>query len=344
MSGTSLDGLDFCCANYFKKGNEFSYEIETAHTFKYPEEWVEKLSNAHLLPSLHLLQLHEEYGEFIGKKITEFIQQKNIWNVDFVASHGHTIFHEPRHKITFQLGHGAAIFYTSQCKTICDFRSEDVIKGGQGAPLVPVGDELLFNEYDACLNLGGFANISFRENGKRVAFDICPVNYPLNFYARQLGKDFDENGNFAKSGEVNSELLNRLNALDFYAQKHPKSLGREWVEENIYPLLKDANISTQNIISTFTEHIAIQITNVLNTYNLQSVLVTGGGTYNHFLLDRIKHYSNSDLVIPNAQLIDFKEALIFGFLGYLKLLNIDNIYSSVTGAKHDSKSGIIYSH
>ncbi|MBW8361371.1 MAG: anhydro-N-acetylmuramic acid kinase [Kaistella sp.] len=338
MSGTSLDGLDLCFAR-FQKNEKWHFEILQAETIPYPIFWEEKLRNSILLSAEELLELHSEYGFYLGKQVDAFIQKYALEKVDFIASHGHTVFHNPEKKYTFQLGDGRAIKAETEIPVIYDFRSQDVLLGGNGAPLVPIGDELLFQEYDACLNLGGFSNISMKKDGKRIAFDICPVNILLNRFAADLGKKYDEGGLSARNGTVDAELLSFLNALDFYRQNPPKSLGIEWVMKEINPFIKDRK--TENLLATFTEHAAIQISEVFNRYALKNVLVTGGGTFNSFLMEKIQEKTQSEIIIPDEKIIHFKEALIFAFMGVLRMRNEINVLASATGSSKNHSSGII---
>lgn len=340
MSGTSLDGLDICHA-FFEKNEvgKWNFKILHASTFPYSETWENKLRNAIHLSAEELFELNSEYGFYLGQKAQEFIEKYSLENITFIASHGHTVFHQPQKKFTVQIGDGRAIKLLTHIPVIYDFRSQDVLMGGNGAPLVPIGDELLFSEFDACLNIGGFSNISFRENGKRIAFDICPVNIVLNHFAKQLGKEYDQNGHFARNGTVNDNLLSALNSIEYYHQNPPKSLGMEWVSEQILPEFKNENPAT--ILSTFTEHAAIQIANIFNKHQIKKVLFTGGGTYNSYLIERIKSKTQTEIIIPEKELIDFKEALIFAFMGVLRMKNENNILSSATGSSHDHCSGIL---
>lgn len=339
MSGTSLDGLDICEVDFFEESNTYKFSIGSVETISYPTNWIEKLKSAYLLPIDDFFELHINYGEFLGKSVNEFISKYHIQNINAISSHGHTIFHQPNRKITFQLGCGTSIFLTTGINTIHDFRTQDVILGGQGAPFVPVGDELLFNEFDACLNLGGFSNISFKNHKNRVGFDICPVNIILNKIAQEFGSEYDKYGNLAKSFSVNQTLLNDLNNIGFYQQKFPKSLGIEWLQKEVLPILN--NYSKEEKISTLTVHIAEQISEVINSYRFKNVLVTGGGTKNKFLIEIINLRTNNKLIIPNEKLIDFKEALIFAFLGFLKIQGKVNVLKSVTGATQNHCSGRI---
>ncbi|SIQ78789.1 anhydro-N-acetylmuramic acid kinase [Chryseobacterium sp. RU37D] len=338
MSGTSLDGLDICFAK-FEKQNIWNFKILKTETIPYSEEWENRLRNSiHLSPE-NLLELHSDYGFYLGKTVKNFIEKYQLSNIDLIASHGHTVFHQPHRKFTLQIGDGRAIKLETNLPVIYDFRSQDVIMGGNGAPLVPIGDDLLFSQYNACLNLGGFSNISLKINNQRIAFDIAPVNIILNNLARKFKKNFDENGDLSRTGKINEELLSALNSLKFYQQPHPKSLGIEWCNENIFSLFE--NIETIDILATFTEHVAQQITKVFNENKINKVLFTGGGTYNQYLIEKIKAKTNAEIIIPEKEIIEYKEALIFAFMGVLRLKNEINVLASATGSPNDHSSGII---
>lgn len=340
MSGTSLDGLDICFARFEKKDSNWSFQILKAETIPYPEVWENKLRNSIHLTAEELLALNSEYGFYLGQLVQDFIQKHHLENVDMIASHGHTVFHQPQKKFTLQIGDGRAIKLVTQLPVIYDFRSQDVLMGGNGAPLVPIGDELLFSSYDACLNLGGFSNISLKINNKRIAFDIAPANIILNKLAQKFNKNFDENGELARSGKLNEELLNKLNSLDFYLQPYPKSLGIEWCNEYVFPLLTD-HIECIDLLATFTEHISQQISHVINENNLNNVLVTGGGAYNSYLIEKVQQKTQTKIIIPGKEIIDYKEALIFAFMGVLRQNGEINVLSSATGSEEDHSSGVI---
>ena len=337
MSGTSLDGLDIAvCEFWFSK--KWNFKILRAETFKYEKNILHYLQTAKDLSSSNLIDLNNIYGKYIGKKVKNFLQGEIV---DLIASHGHTIFHRPEKKITFQLGNGANIANETGITTISDFRTFDVALGGQGAPLVPIGDKLLFTDYKYCLNLGGFSNISEKNNKKIIAYDICPVNIVLNYYSQKLGKDFDFNGEFGKNGKANKKLIADLDNIDYYKQKSPKSLGREWVEDVFFPIIEKYDLSYIDKVASIYQHIANQISK--NIKSSGKLLITGGGAKNIFLIDLIKsRLYNIDIIIPNNKLIDFKEALIFAFLGVLRINNQINVLSKVTGAKRDSISGNIF--
>jgi len=340
MSGTSLDGLDLVYVK-FTQNKKINFEILHHKTVAYSAKWKANLQQAITFKTDVLQKLDTNYGKLLANITNQFIADFKIQNIHFIASHGHTVFHDPANGVTLQIGNGPELSkYTNQ-KVICDFRTQDVVLGGQGAPLVPIGDELLFSEYDYCLNLGGFANISMQQNNKRIAFDICPVNIVMNHYANQLGLAYDDGGKIAKTGEVNVALLNKLNALPFYQQPFPKSLGLEWVKKNIFPLIDSYTLSVPDILRTFIEHVAIQITHVLTAQH-KTLFITGGGVYNTFLIKRMQQLSSVSIVIPAKEIIEYKEALIFALLGLLREQNNVNVLASVTGAKKDHSSGKIY--
>jgi anhydro-N-acetylmuramic acid kinase len=340
MSGTSMDGLDIAYCE-FESGNAgWKYTIGAAETIKYNPTWITRLTELHKQPAFVLPKTDAYYGKYIGQSINTFIVKHGL-AVDFIASHGHTIFHNPSEGYTTQIGSGNAIYAETGIPVIFDFRSLDVMLGGQGAPLVPMGDELLFSEYDACLNLGGFANISFKQGGKRKAFDICPCNILLNQVAQQAGMEFDDGGKMAASGTINLRLLKELNALTFYRLAGAKSLGREWVEKEIWPLVQAHEIALEDLLSTFTHHISEQITATFQAIQAKKILVTGGGAYNTFLISLLNQTTNTAVYIPDTLLVNYKEAMIFAFLGVLRKLGLTNTLKEVTGSEQDSSGGVM---
>ncbi len=339
MSGTSLDGVDVVYVRFNNKDYK-DLTIIHADTVTYSAEWKQRLKTAIDFSDENLLILNKEYGVFLGDLVMRFVNKFTISRIDFIASHGHTVLHQPENGITLQVGDGQLIANNTKQKVICDFRTQDVRLGGQGAPLVPIGDELLFSDYEYCLNLGGFSNISYKLKGKRIAFDICPVNIVLNYYVNKLGYEYDDAGSIASKGTINEELLDALNKLDFYHQKPPKSLGLEWVKKEVFVLIDALETDVITVLRTFVEHVAYQIGKVI--YKSNSVLITGGGAFNTFLIERISFYSQTVIELPSKELIDFKEALLFAFLGLLKSKNQINCLASVTGAQKDHCSGVVY--
>ena len=338
MSGTSLDGVDIAFCK-FVFDNNWQFEIIHAETIEYPGEWFDRLTKLPEANAESRTLTNVEYGHYLGKITKDFIDRNKI-TPEFISSHGHTIFHQPEKHFTLQIGDGASIAAETGLPVVYDFRSLDVARGGQGAPLVPVGDKLLFSEYRYCLNLGGIANISFDDKGKRIAFDICPVNQVINYLSNECGKDFDDKGIIASTGKLNPELLDILNDLEYYSQLPPKSLGKEWVEEYIFPILKSFSIPVEDKLRTFSEHIAQQISKILKTGN-GKLLITGGGAYNDFLIRRIRYYTKNEIVVPDKILIEYKEAMIFAFLGVLNIRGEVNCLRSVTGAREDSIGGVV---
>lgn len=339
MSGSSLDGLDIALVKFEKEGEHYDFQILAAETLPYPDLWKTQLSEAFHKQPEELTQLDKDYGRYLGEQVLAFAKKHNA-QPDFVASHGHTIFHKPEQHYTLQIGDGQELAKACGFTVINDFRSEDVSKGGQGAPLVPIGDKLLFSDYEICLNIGGIANVSYDENGQRIAYDLCIANQALNYLAQMKGLDYDRDGQLARSGNVDMDLLKRLNKHPFYGQLPPKSLGREFFEANQKDLLKE--LPVEDLLATFTEHIALQIALGVSHLPKRKILVTGGGARNQFLMERLQARTSHEVVIPEKTIIDYKEALVFAFLGLLRLEGKTNVLASVTGAESDSCSGRIW--
>ncbi|RRO20258.1 anhydro-N-acetylmuramic acid kinase [Flavobacteriaceae bacterium 14752] len=340
MSGTSLDGVDLCEVKFHFNQKTWSYNILKTQTIPYDLEWKNKLQNAHKLSKNNIKILDEKYCRLLGEFILGFMDKPH--EVDMICSHGHTIWHQPDKGFTYQIGNLKLLSQLVQKTVVCDFRTADVALGGQGAPLVPIGDELLFADYDYCINIGGFVNISFKNKEKRQAFDICPANKVLNIYAEKEGFEYDDKGKIAAQGQCDQQLLAKLNAIAFYSKTPPKSLGVEWLENEMLPIIESFKMSNKDILNTLTHHIAFQISKSLKMNNAK-ILITGGGAYHSFLIECIENYStNVKIHIPSPEIVDYKEALIFGLLGVLKFRGDINVLSSVSGAKHDHSSGEIF--
>jgi anhydro-N-acetylmuramic acid kinase len=341
MSGTSLDGLDICFVS-FKKSNYSKYNIINSKTYSYNEKWIEKLKNSIFLNKQELKKIDIEYGTLISNYLKEFISEFSIDKIDLISSHGHTVFHEPNKGKTLQIGDGKTINKIVKTDVVCDFRTQDVEYKGQGAPLVPIGDLHLFSNYKFCLNLGGFSNVSIKDNNKIKAFDICPVNTVLNHYSKKMGYTFDQDGVLSKKGTVNLDLLNQLNQMSFYNKLGPKSLGIEFVKSKVIPLIDSHILNPKDILRTYIEHISDQISKSIGSYFNDRILISGGGTYNNTLIDSIKTKVKSKVIVPDSQIIDYKEALIFAYMGLLKSKEKINCLKSVTGAIKDHSSGKIF--
>lgn len=342
MSGTSLDGLDAAACRFSSENGQWNYLVLAAETFAYPEEWMERLGVLTRADGEELARTHAELGHYMGRCVAAFVKEHRLQPL-LVASHGHTVFHQPERGFTLQIGDGAAIAAECGLMVVNDFRVTDVALGGQGAPLVPIGDELLFPQYDACLNIGGISNISFRLDGRRVAFDIAPANQVFNALAALKGLPFDRDGLLARQGRVDAACLERLNALAFYRQPFPKSLGKEWVDAECLPLLRNAGLSVEDALATAVEHTAFQIAAVLNAYPLRTLLLSGGGARNVFLRERIAALAeHTQCCLPSEEVLDYKEALIFAFLGLKRWLGQTNCLQSVTGAGRDCCGGALW--
>lgn len=343
MSGTSLDGIDLCHVRLDFENNKWKPELLHCETVPYSVVWEERLRKAVFSTQQLVDELNVEYTALLVAVFNDFMKRNHIDEIDAICSHGHTVFHRPELGYTLQIGNLPQLAIGTQQRVVCNFRVQDVALGGQGAPLVPLGDMLLFSDYEACLNLGGFANMSYSDaKGNRLAFDIVAVNTVLNHYANTLGMAFDDRGVLARRGAVNHDLLTVLNQLDFYGLPAPKSLGIEMVNAVILPLIDKASLSVEDVLNTFVEHIAFQIAAAIPD-SCKNVLVTGGGAYHDYLMERLRFYrADLDIVVPSAQQINYKEALVFALLGVLKLENQINVLASVTGASRNHSSGYVF--
>jgi anhydro-N-acetylmuramic acid kinase len=351
MSGSSLDGLDIVFAEFHENAGNWNFEIKAADCYEYSAEWKERLQNAISLSALEYQLLHADYGHYLGKELNRFIDENNLhYQVGLITSHGHTTFHVPSRKMTAQLGDGAAIAAETKLPVVTDLRALDVAFGGQGAPIVPIGEKLLLKDYSMFLNLGGIANISFNHPDKYIAFDVCPANRVLNLIAGLVNKEYDAGGEMAALGNVNEKLLNQLNAFHYYKLPHPKSLANNFGTDEIFPLLKSFGLPHNDLLRTYVEHIVQQIKfAIADNYKPQTtnhkLLVTGGGAFNKFLIDRLSGELSStgiEVVIPDDNLVQYKEALIMGLIGVRRWRQEYNVLSSVTGAERDSIGGTVW--
>jgi len=361
MSGSSLDGLDIAFVEFTETAGSWSYKIQCAACLKYEEEWIERLKNAINLPALDYQVLHSEYGRFLGEKVNEFIEEFNLHHkVNLIASHGHTTFHLPEKKMTHQLGDGAAIAAVTALPVVSDLRAMDVALGGQGAPIVPLGEKLLFPGYRYFLNIGGIANISVHSkptnnenishgNDEVIAYDICAANRVLNMLAAENNKEYDKDGILASQGTVNEDLLQKINSLQYFSLHYPKSLPNSFGTDIVFSLIKEFGLSTEDALATFVEHIAIQIKKALENYFsnsvMQQLVITGGGALNKFLVRRIERHLqqiNFEIFVPEEEVIIYKEALIMALLGTLRWREQYTVLSSVTGAGRNSIGGALW--
>ena len=350
MSGSSLDGLDLAFAEFQENAGKWNYELKTADCYPYSAEWLQRLKSATSLTALDYQFLHFDFGHYIGQQVNKFIAENKLhYQVALIASHGHTSFHLPP-RMTGQIGDGAAIAAETQLPVVTDLRAMDLAFGGQGAPIVPIGEKLLLGDYDFFLNIGGISNISF--NGENyTAFDVCPANRILNMLANEAGKEYDKGGEIAASGKIDPVLLKKLNALDYYSKPYPKSLANDFGTEVVYPLIRDTGLRIQDAIRTYVEHICVQIKNAVAGLKTQAqhaevkLLATGGGAFNTFLTGRLEQMLKElgvELIIPGEKLVKFKEALIMAFIGVLRWREEYNVLSSVTGASRNSIGGAVW--
>jgi anhydro-N-acetylmuramic acid kinase len=343
MSGTSLDGVDLACCSFQKNEQRWEYKIDCAETIPYSTTWKKKLENAHTLAAESLLILDVDYGKYLGEISSSFISKNKIKSVDFISSHGHTIFHQPKKSLTFQAGNGMNIHAVTNLPVIYNFRNLDVMLGGEGAPLVPAGDAFLFSEYDICLNLGGIANLSVDIKGKRIAYDICFCNMGLNYLMADVKKEFDAGGARAASGEIDHKMLAALTKVYADLRKERPSLGREIFEKKIIPILNRSKSSLQDKLRTLVESAAIEIAFAFQSKKTPTVLCTGGGVFNSFLMARLlDHCGNkATLIMPEDEVVKFKEAIVFAFLGVLRVRDEVNCLKSVTHASRDNSGGAL---
>ncbi|MCM1532265.1 MAG: anhydro-N-acetylmuramic acid kinase [Bacteroides sp.] len=353
MSGTSLDGLDILYVLLAQDdAGCWTYKLQQARTLPYPEDLHARLAEAVYASGLELARLHADYGHFVGRALKDFVKEYAL-QPDFAAVHGHTVFHQPQNGFGLQIGDGAAMAAESGLMIVNNFRATDIALGGQGAPLVPIGDELLFSEYDFCLNLGGISNISYKNSEKqRIAFDISPCNMALNHYARKLGAAYDAGGDWARSGRLLPGLKEALDRLPYYALPAPKTLGFEWFGHDFLPVVQEWETkgTEQDLLHTLVEHIAFQIGRACRNADLtakmegkpRTLLLTGGGALNTYLKERIQVTAQVETVAASKMLIDYKEALIFALLGALRLQKQANCLHSVTGARRDNIGGAVY--
>jgi len=345
MSGSSLDGLDLTYVHLHETGGKWSYEIIAAECYSYSNELKNELANAVHLSALHHQLLHSRYGAYIGQQVNIFIDTFLLQHkVDLITSHGHTVFHLPQFKMTAQIGDGAAIAAKTHLPVVSDLRSIDIAFGGQGAPIVPIGEKLLFKEYDCFLNLGGIANISLHKNDSCIAYDVCPGNRVLNMLAKEKNVEYDDKGKIAASGKIDEHLLQQLNELEYYGKAYPKSLDNSFGTDIIYPLIKNAAISVEDALHTYTEHICTQLKKAFDGQH-KKLLITGGGAFNDFLIQQLKNHllnSGMEITVPDEKLVQYKEALIMALIGTLRWREEPNVLASVTGASQNSIGGALW--
>lgn len=349
MSGSSLDGLDLCLVSLDYHDQNWLFQILTSDCIVYDTAWTERLKNAHSLDARSLYALNISYAKETARLVSSFLADHKIdsKNVDFVTSHGHTVFHQPQLGYTLQIGDGATLAAALQIDVISDLRAKDISYGGQGAPIVPIADLLLFAEYEACLNIGGIANISFKQDPSIIAYDICFANQALNYLSQKVQKSYDDKGSIARSGSLISSLQQELLSLDFHQKKYPKSLANEWIREQVLPILESYHqqgAALPDLMHTSVDVIAELITREMNLHaHTGKMMIAGGGAYNDFLIEQIRAKTSWHVILPSHDIIQYKEALAMAFIGYLRIHEQPNVLASVTGASTDTSSGIWHS-
>jgi len=344
MSGSSLDGVDIAMCQLIENEGTWLYQIIESECIPYSPYWINILKKVQNESALNYHRSHVYLGHYLGQLCKQFIS-KHDFHVDLIASHGHTVFHNPSKRFTSQIGDGAAIAALTGITTVSDLRTTDVALGGQGAPIVPIGDQHLFKDYKFCLNIGGIANISAKTNDSIYAYDICGANQILNHLAKKRNLEFDNNGDIARSGSINQKLLSELNSLPFFQKQPPKSLSNQWVIDVLPKLLEKYPITLEDKLCTFCEHIAIQVSNNIKLFPFtpeDKLLITGGGAFNSFLIERIALTSPLKIAIPDKNVIKYKEALVMAFIGVLRIRNEVNVLKSVTGSNRNNICGAIY--
>lgn len=353
MSGSSLDGLDIVFAELEENRGSWNFSIHAAACYAYSNEWEKKLSGAKNISAYEYALLHAAYGKYLAEQVNFFIEENNLHHrVQLIASHGHTVFHAPAAGVTTQLGCGATLAALTGINVVSDLRIMDVALGGQGAPIVPMGEKLLFPGFDFYLNIGGIANISFQQEKDFIAFDICPANRVLNMLAQKAGKDFDEFGNIAESGQLIQPLFEALNSPGYYKQSPPKSLSNNFGTDVIYPLVESFSVAVADGLRTYVEHIAYQLQQAIKNLNVgndvpvsKKLLVTGGGAFNTFLIKKINENLaplNIEVIIAGDNIVQYKEALVMALLGILRWREENTVLSSVTGASRNSIGGAVW--
>lgn len=350
MSGSSLDGLDIAFVQFDEQSGKWDYEILEAECLPYSPEWISKLRTAVDLSARDYMLLDAEYGHYIGKQVMAFIDNHQLhYKIALISSHGHTTFHLPPH-MTGQIGHGSAIAAETGLPVVTDLRAVDVALGGQGAPIVPMGEKLLWKDTEMFLNIGGIANLSLNSS-RYLAYDICPANRVLNMLAATQGLEYDKGGAIAASGSVDEQLLKKLNAQEYYQRPYPKSLANDYGTDVIFPMLHQAGLGNNDLLATYSEHIATQVSTAVEKHlaeissPMPKIMVTGGGAFNDHLMDRLRaHLEPMRVVVecPDAKLVNYKEALIMGLLGVLRWREDPTTLASVTGASRDSIGGALW--
>jgi len=352
MSGSSLDGIDLALTTFEvetqPKGElrVLHWEIEKSKTIPYPAQWVSDLQKAPEMSGLELSLLHSKLGNYFGQVVLEFSKETDS-PIDYISSHGHTVFHYPQKKMTLQIGDGAAIAALTGIDVFDNFRLQDIAAGGEGAPLAPIVDAYLFPEIKYTLNLGGIANINIKTANGYLAYDLCGANQILNALSKEAGKEYDENGQIAAKGQIIPKLLRQANQWDYLRLAPPKSLDNRQVQNHTVRLFSSYPSPLEDRMFTAVHHIGYQIAASIHPhvgFVPEQLLITGGGALNTFLVSVIKEYLSPNIEIIKApdSLINFKECVLMGLLGLLNIYQLPTTLPSVTGAKWKTVGGCFH--
>ncbi len=355
MSGSSLDGLDIAYCTFevdaSKKENPIvNWNMLEAATLPFSEKWQVRLGHLPAQSALIFAKSNTYFGYYMGELVNTFLKESSI-QPDFIASHGHTIFHYPNERCTVQIGDGAALAATTGLPVVCDFRTTDIALDGEGTPLAPIADKYLFGGYDFYLNIGGIANISCSVGERMIAFDVGAANQVFNRLANLAGQDFDKDGKLAAEGNLLTGLYYKINQLPYFEQDYPKSLDNQWLQHHIVKTYLEEEGSVSDKLRTACEQLAFQVHQSVKKICYEEKLrkerytmfLSGGGVFNNYLIACLKNYCPQiDFVIPEKKIIQFKEAALIALLGVLRMEGLPNCLASVTGAKRDSVGGAVY--
>ncbi len=346
MSGSSLDGLDVAACLLTAENGQWYYHMEAAHTYPFPDSLRLALQKAGGKASGEDVDTADaQLGQFSAACVRTFLNDYDVTVPLLIAQHGHTLVHAPAEGYSLQIGNAAVLANSTGIPVVSNFRNADIAAGGQGAPLVPICDELLFNDYAFCLNIGGIANVSMRIQGERIGYDICPANQLLNFLALEKGLPYDAGGKIAASGQINNQLLTALEEQPYYRLAPPKSLDNGYVQQAFLTLLQQFDIPLEDKLRTCTEHIALRISqSFLSAGATQKdrILISGGGAFNTFLVERIQMLSDIPIPLPDRKVIEYKEALAMALMAALFWRKENNCIPSVTGARQAVCSGTLH--
>jgi len=345
MSGSSLDGIDMALCSFSGLGESLQWKLIHSVHVPFEPKWKKLLQDLPGSSAYDLSLADYDFGNLLGASSKKYFSD---FKPDYIASHGHTIFHYPALKMTCQIGNGAVIASASGINTICDFRSMDIGYGGQGAPIVSLFDLDFFGGLDVLVNLGGIANLTVPDKNQTIAYDIGPCNQLLNYLAGSIGLEYDQDGLLAAQGEIDQNLLKTLSGHSYFDRTFPKTLDNGYIFNEFVPILDKSKASVQDKLRTVVELIAKMLSreitmHLANHKTKAGVMFTGGGAKNTFLMETFRKKAvGFEMIETDDEMIDFKEAIMMAYLGYLRVKGKINVLSKVTGASKDSIGGSIY--